>query len=117
MDPKEKLIQIQQELEVYRNLFAQATEVILDQDITKYPIFVVHTDTIDMGIPLVERGEQTGKWSINASSLEEFSAKQLIQQEKIEEFKKIYKNPQEHHCLFLLSDLGARFIFIPALTE
>lgn len=113
MDPKDKLLQIQAELEFYKPVMAKATEMILDEDISKYPIFVVHTDTIEMGIPLVER-EQSGKWSIHLSTLEEFAAKQLIQPEKVEDFIKIYKNPIESHCLFVLSDLGARFIFLPA---
>lgn len=112
MDPKDKLLQIQTELELFKPVMSKATEMLLDQDISKYPIFVVHTDTIEMGIPLVER-EQSGKWSIHLSTLEEFAAKQLIQQEKVEDFIKIYKNPIETHCLFVLSDLGARFIFIP----
>lgn len=113
MDSKEKLLQIQSELEVFKPILAKATEMVLDEDISKYPIFVVHTDTIEIGIPLVER-EQSGKWSIHVSTLEEFAAKQLIQADKVEEFIKIYKNPTEAHCLFVLSDLGARFIFIPA---
>lgn len=116
MDPKDKLFEIRAELEVYKPMFAQATEMILDEDISKYPIFVVHTDTIEMGVSLVERGETTGKWSIHVSTLEEFATKQLIQSDKLDDFKKVYKNPIENYCLFVLSDLGARFIFIPAST-
>ncbi len=114
MDPKDKMLQIREELEIYKPLFAKATEMILDEEISKYPIFVVHNDTIEMGVPLVERGDQTGKWSIHVSTLEEFATKQLIQSDKVDDFKQVYKNPIEHHCLFILSDLGARFVFIPA---
>ncbi len=113
LDNKEKLAEIEKEISYFKNTLAEASEVILDQDVTRYPIFVVHKDTIEMGIPLIDRNTQDSKWSVNVSSLEEFATKQLIQPEKVEDFRKVYKNPLTHLCLFILSDLGANFIFMP----
>ena len=53
--------------------------------------------------------------SIHISTLEEFSTKQIILADKIENFKQVYKNPSEQLCLFVLSDLGATFVFIPRI--
>lgn len=117
MDPKEKLKLLKLEMERFVPLLSKATEMVLDEDVTKYPIFVVHADTIEIGIPLVERGKDDDKWSINVSSLEEFVTKQLIQTSKLDDFKQVYKNPVESHCLFVLSDLGASFIFLPAVKH
>ena len=32
---------------------------------------------------------------------------------EIIEFKKIYKNPETHLCLFVLNEIGANFVFLP----
>ncbi len=109
----EKMKQLEAEITPFKGVLAKAADAILVQDVSNYPIFVVHQQTIDMGIAIVNPEGDKGKWSINASTLEEFVTKQLIQQEKVENFKKVYKNPETDLCLFILSDLGATFVFIP----
>lgn len=90
----------------------QAADSILDQEITKYPIFVAHQHSLAIGVDLT--GETyTGDWKIQASSLEEFVSKQLIEENKIDSFRTIYKNPVKYFCLFVISELGAKFIFLP----
>ncbi|MBI5916073.1 MAG: hypothetical protein HY842_11885 [Bacteroidetes bacterium] len=105
--------QLEKELEGYKNTLSQAAEVIQDQDVSKFPIFVTHQNIVDIGINIVEKGEVQGNWSINASSLEEFVAKQIINPEKIEDFQMLYRSHPSDLCLFVLSDLGANFVFLP----
>jgi len=31
----------------------------------------------------------------------------------VQDFRQVYKDPEANLCLFVLSDLGAQFIFIP----
>jgi hypothetical protein len=112
MSKSEKYLQLQAELLPYKKLLSDAVEVILDQDITNYPIFIVHQQELEMGVPLVAKNEKN-KWSVHASSLEEFVSKQIIFPEKIEEFKSNYKEPKVSLCIFVLSELGAQFVFIP----
>ncbi len=109
----EKFLQLEQELEIYRKMMAEAVEIILDKEVSKYPIFVAHQQELELGIILADKEKMQGNWNIHASSLEEFVAKQIIFEDKIEEFKKSYKNPKEHLCLFVLSELGAQFIYMP----
>ena len=90
----------------------QALESILDQEVTKYPIFVIHQHDLELGVPLLEEG-QLSKWRIQASSLEEFVSKQIIEQNKVDSFRTIYKSSEKFFCLFVLSELGAKFIFLP----
>ena len=52
-------------------------------------------------------------WNLYISTLEEFSAKNLIRQERINEFRKIYKDPEDFYCLFVIEELGSKFAFIP----
>ncbi len=104
---------LEQELQSYNKMLGQAADTILDQDVSNYPIFIVHQQDMAAGIPLVEQSKTEGSWSINASTLEEFVTKQLIESEKVNNFRAIYKNPKENLCLFVLSELGATFIFLP----
>lgn len=107
-----KFLALEKELKPYIGTMSEASDTILDQEITRYPIFVVHKLEVAIGVSLVESTSESRKWSINASSLEEFVSKQLIEMNKIDSFKTIYKDPKKYLCLFVLSDLGANFIFL-----
>jgi phage pi2 protein 07 len=114
MKKVESYIVLEQELDTYRKLMTQAANVILDQDVSKYPILVAHQQELELGVPIFKREENKGsKWSIHASSLEEFVSKQIVYPDKIEEFKANYKSIDTSVCVFVLSELGAEFIFLP----
>lgn len=109
----EKFIQLQDELKVYRKALNEALDIILTRGVTEYPIFIAHQDTFEAGIPLFNRYEVKGNWNINVSSLEEFIAKKIILRRKVEAFKQTYKPTADFICFFVLSELGAQFIFLP----
>lgn len=114
MSKAESYIQLQEELDIYRKLMTQAAQVILDKEVSKFPIMVAHQQEIELGIPIHTPDEKTPiKWAIHASTLEEFVSKQIVFPEKIEDFKKNFKDAAESICVFVLSELGAQFIFIP----
>lgn len=111
--PKEKLLKLQKELSAYARPLANAAEIIEAQEVSSYPIFVVHQHMVDIGINIVDRERTQGNWSVNASTLEEFVTKQILAPEKTDDFKTLYKNHAGELCLFVLSELGANFIFLP----
>ena len=113
MEDEQQFERIQEELTPYKKVLGEAADTIIDQHVSSYPIFVVHQLEIEIGIPLIDRKEFKGNWSVNASSLEEFVTKKLVEMDKVEEFKKVYKTPSDFLCLFLLSDFGATFVFLP----
>jgi len=104
---------LEQELQVYIEVLGKAADTVLDQEVTKYPIFVAHQITTDIGIPIIDREQVSGNWSIHLSSLEEFVTKNIVEMEKVDEFRKVYKDPSTEICFFVLSELGATFNFIP----
>ena len=104
---------LESELKTYIPTLADAAETIVANDVSLYPIFVIHQHFVDIGIQMVDKEKVNGNWSVNASTLEEFVTKQIIQPEKVEDFKKRYKEAKEELCLFVLSELGADFIFLP----
>ena len=108
-----KYAQLESELESYIPVMSKASDAVISQKISKYPILVVHQDLIEIGIELVNKNETTGNWFVRISSLEEFVTKKLIEEIKVDSFRTIYKDQKKYLCLFVLSELGAQFIFMP----
>jgi hypothetical protein len=112
MSEVSKFVVLERQLQPYKSILGQAADVVLEQDVSKYPIFAVHQQELELGIALIEAGKAL-PWSVNASTLEEFVTKGLVFEDKVQEFIKTYKNPSEFICLFVLSELGAQFIYLP----
>lgn len=113
MDTQDQFTQLQGELRPFLVMLSQAADAILDQDVSSYPIFVVHRTELGIGLPLVEQAEDADQWSINASTLEELVTRQLIQESKVPGFRNVYKNPRKFLCLLVLQEDGASFVFMP----
>ena len=112
MSQTDRFLELEKELSPYKKILAQASDVILDEGVSKYPIFVIHQQEMDMGVLLIQAGTKF-RWSVNASTLEEFVTKEIIYNEKAQEFIATYKDPEIYLCLFVLSELGAQFVFLP----
>ncbi len=113
MDKAQQYQVLAQELTLYKKLLGQASDTIVEQDVSKYPIFVLHQHQVEIGLLLVDKTQVTGNWTVNVSTLEEFVTKQIVLTEQLDNFKKNFKSTQTHYCLFVLSELGAQFIFLP----
>ena len=87
---KSRIKLLERELKPYMEVFIKATDTILDQEVSDYPIMVVHQEEVEVGILVVDRSQVDGNWSVNASTLEEFMMKKLISEEKFESFKSLY---------------------------
>lgn len=108
-----KFIQLEHQLKEFRDILDRASQEMRNQDLTNYPIFVVHQQEVELGVKIVDSETTNSSWDIHASTLEEFTYKNLIRSEKLDEFKKVYKDPDDYFCLFVISELGAQFIFLP----
>jgi hypothetical protein len=81
--------------------------------ISDYPIFPISKIDIPIGKLLIGRNESVLKWNYYISLLEEFVQRNLIIEEKVEDFKSAYKNPEEFCCLFVVDEGFTSFIFVP----
>ncbi len=108
-----KIKLFKEEIGPYLGVLNLACDTIIEQEVSNYPIFVIFKNPIEIGIPLVEREKVAGDWSVNASTMEEFLARQVISNEKIEGFKKVFEDHDHHFCLFAIDELGANFVFLP----
>jgi hypothetical protein len=102
------------QLQPHFEVMKKAAQTVLDQEVSSYPIFVVYqAEAVQLGIPLIAAAEEKGiPWSINISTLEEFTAKKVIDIARVDRFQQVYKDPTEHFCLFLLKNGGANFVFL-----
>lgn len=107
------LKEIEREIRQFIPVFSKAVDTVLDQEVSNYPILIVHQGELEIGISVIDPKKVASNWAVNLSILEEFAAKQIIKPENIDNFREVYKDPQEHLCLFIISEIGANFIFIP----
>lgn len=91
--------------------FLQTVKTIQDENVSNYPILVAFPSftNVNIGLPIKE-GE---KLSFNATTLEELAMKKVVNLEKIDEFRKLYKEKKDTFCIFLLEKPAPQFIFIP----
>ena len=116
--PEEIIENLQNEVPLYENYIKKVAFAVLEQKISKYPIFIAHREPqINMGRPIVIAELMQSQWSVNASLLEEFAQKGLIENLKIEHFRNIYKDPKEYACFFVVLGKDAGFAFYKYRNE
>jgi hypothetical protein len=105
---------ITQDFAVVADSLKEASYQIRKRGFSDYPIFpIAKYDEIPIGQLLVDRHEVASKWNYNASFLEEFVKRDIIADDKQDDFKKAYKDPDEFCCLFVVDGEFTRFLFIP----
>jgi len=113
MDTERRLNKIKNDLTPFLEIMDKASDELINQEITKYPIYIIHQEEINLGISLVDASSSKAPFSINASTLEEFATKNVIKEDKVENFIEIFKNANDYYCLFIIDHLGSKFAFIP----
>jgi hypothetical protein len=111
--PNAALEQLQAELSPYMTMLAGAAETIVDEGVSKYPIFVLSRKELAIGIPIIDGTKTPSNLWVNASTLEEFATKNLVGNEHLQDFLKIYKRHNRDICLFVSEGNSANFVFLP----
>lgn len=104
---------LEEELQRYNGVFREVADTTMNNDVSNYPIFIAHQSSLEMGIPLIAREQSGTFWSYHVSTLEEFVTKNIIQNDGLESFKRVYKDPLKFICLFVVEEKGATFVFYP----
>lgn len=112
MSTEKILSEVQESLKPYRPMLGDASDSIINQEVSRFPIFVVANQDIELGIKLSDQINNLEGWTIQASTLEEFVVKNLIKTDKTDDFKAIYKDPSNFLCLFIVTGPAATFAFI-----
>ncbi len=112
---KQQLLDIERLLKRYRSTLATAAETIRNENVSNYPIFVASKTEVEIGVVFFPQGQLPDNWLVTASSLEEFHVKKIIDTDKVDDFRDLYRSKPEEICVFAIDTEGAsKFIFIPA---
>lgn len=84
---------------------------------SEYPIFPISKSDIPVGKLLFGKSEMDLRWNYYITYLDEFVQRKLINEENIDHFKEIYKNPDEYCCLFVVDEAFTNFLFVPYPEE
>ncbi|UZR93835.1 hypothetical protein [Chondrinema litorale] len=97
------------------NTLKEAAYLLRARKIAEYPIFPISQDKIEVGQLLIAKDETDLEleWNYHFSYLDEFIQRQLVDEEKIEEFKAAFKDPDEFCCLFVVDKDFVNFVYIP----
>ena len=104
---------LQKSLEAHLELMQNTAEAIIDQDISNYPIFLVNTDPPPLGINIEVFDFDEKSWIISATTLEELATKGVVEMEKVDDFKVVYRKNDHALCLLISAEEVALFIFMP----
>jgi len=115
MEINKKIIEsVDMDLATYEDYLQELANVVLEQEVSKYPIFIMHQqDVVQIGRTVIDAARSKTKWSVNISHLEEFVNRKIVPNEKVENFKQVYKSPLEYICIFVLANENASFVFRP----
>jgi hypothetical protein len=99
-----------------KGLTAELKEVshdIREAKFSEYPIFVAHQENARIGELLFDRAEYGFPYSINATTIERLLELNIIQEDRLQEFKKAYGDAQKNYCVLWLKGEFTRFVFMP----
>jgi len=101
------------DLMVYKELIKETAGDIIKEGYSNYPIFVAHQFEAKIGEVILDRKELGINWTIHASTLDEFSQIGIVKKDRIEFFKETYKDPEKFICIFIITEKGGNFVFVP----
>jgi hypothetical protein len=107
------LVSLEKDLELYSDSIKEVAIDIMMEGISTHPIFIAHQHVVSIGELILNRDDLNTNWSIQASTLEEFVEKGVINREKKPLFLKSYKKPEDFMCVFVIVPEGANFIYYP----
>ena len=104
---------LQDDLKFYREAIKEVAQETIERKISDYPVFIAHQHELKLGEKILDKEELGRSWSIHASLLEELVEKGVVEEEKKDEFKKVFKDPVSKVCVFMVDEEGGRFVFLP----
>jgi hypothetical protein len=79
----------------------------------EFPIFAICKEAQPIGQLLIDQLNSHTEWNYFASFLDEFVQREIVEQDKIDDFKEAFKDPDEFCCLFVVDKTFTSFVFIP----
>lgn len=91
----------------------EASYQVRKRGFSDYPIFPISKEEIPIGQLLIDKNELGTTWNYYITYVNEFIDRKLIDESKVENFKKTYKDPDEFCCLFVVDKEFTNYLFVP----
>jgi hypothetical protein len=95
------------------DLLKEASYQVRKRGFSEYPIFPISKKELPIGQVLYKKNEVYTEWNYNITYLDEFVQLKIMDEDKVEDFKSTYKDPDEFCCLFVVDEDFTNFLFIP----
>jgi len=108
----EHLADLQHAINLVQEKLIEAVETVQNEGVSNYPVIVAYPEEAfyEIGIPIVL---SQGPYIYNISTLEELFAKNIVNREKVDNFRAVYNHKTEHFCVLLIIEQKADVIFVP----
>ena len=116
-EKKSPLVSLEKDLTFYAESIKEVAVEIMVEGISLNPIFIAHQHEVNIGEIILNKADLNTDWTIQASTLEEFIQKGIINPDKKEQFLKTYKKPENYMCVFVVVPQGANFVYYPYPKE
>ncbi len=108
---------LQLDFNLFKDSLKEVSDDMISEEFTQYPIFVAHQSEVKIGEIILDREELQSNFTFQASTFEEFVERKIIETQNKQRFIKAYKNPAEFCCIFLVTEYGAQYVFVPYLSS
>lgn len=109
---------LQQDLQPYKTQLATMAETVVNEEVSNYPVFLAYPSdeqSIGLGLSLFAVPSKSGQdWALHLTTLEELVSRQIVQMEKVDDFRTLYKNNQPTLCFLIFLEGAATFGFLAA---
>lgn len=110
----QRLTDIKEDLKIFDGTLGSSIDAVHVQDVSNYPILIAHhEDTIALGLPILKRSEAASHFDYALTTLEELVGKNVVAQEKVEDFIEKYKAAGRSYCVLVMIGEAATFAFQP----
>lgn len=117
MPQEDHWVQLQNDVKPHLGPLGTAADTVRDQDVSNYPIFFAYVGEEKEQAPglfVLEIPTDRGiRWRVNVTTLEELVTKQIVTRERVDPFRKVYKDSLATLCFLIVDGQGARFGFVP----
>ena len=114
LEKKEKVLgRLHEDVNLCKDYLNTVHAEVVKNGISNYPIFVASQVPVELGKLIIDKKELDIEWSFYASHLEEFAIKEIVKEDKVPEFTKLYKERKDEFCMFVFLEDEFNFVFLP----
>jgi len=101
------------DLNLFKDSIREVSEEVIKEGYSQYPIFIAHQAEVKLGEVILDKEEIGSNFTFQGSTLEELVEKKIVLPKNLPKFKAAYKDPDKFCCIFLITEHGAQFVFVP----